>query len=54
MSGGINKEYKVRNRFFTQNALTFCKVGDFVLIKDHINFAGLGAKNPLAGMNDPR
>eukprot|EP00092_Neocalanus_flemingeri_P009284 GFUD01009990.1.p1 GENE.GFUD01009990.1~~GFUD01009990.1.p1 ORF type:complete len:295 (+),score=66.70 GFUD01009990.1:88-972(+) len=39
VSGGINKEYKV---------------GDFVLIKDHINFAGLGAKNPLAGTNDPR
>jgi len=39
VSGGINKEYKV---------------GDFVLIKDHLNFAGLGAKNPLAGTNDPR
>jgi len=39
VSGGINKEYKV---------------GDFVFIKDHINFAGLGAQNPLAGPNDPR
>merc|ERR1711892_87575 len=39
VSGGINKEYKV---------------GDFVLLKDHLNFAGLGANNPLAGTNDPR
>jgi len=39
VSGGINKDYKV---------------GDIVLIKDHINFAGLGAQNPLAGPNDPR
>ena len=30
------------------------KVGDFVLLKDHINFAGLAGRSPLAGENDDR
>ena len=33
---------------------SFHKVGDFVLLKDHINFAGLAGRSPLAGENDDR
>ncbi|XP_013784241.1 purine nucleoside phosphorylase-like, partial [Limulus polyphemus] len=29
-------------------------VGDIMLIKDHINFSGLGSNNPLRGKNDDR
>jgi purine-nucleoside phosphorylase len=30
------------------------KVGDFMVIKDHINFVGLGGANPLRGPNEAR
>lgn len=30
------------------------KVGDVMLIKDHINFLGLAGQNPLRGPNDER
>ena len=38
-SGGLNPEYKV---------------GDIMLIKDHIFMAGFSGKNPLVGPNDDR
>ena len=38
-AGGINRQYNV---------------GDFMLIKDHISFPGLGGFNPLRGPNDDR
>ena len=30
------------------------QVGDFVLLRDHINFAGLAGRSALAGENDTR
>ena len=30
------------------------KVGDIMLIKDHINFPGFAGDNPLRGRNDER
>ncbi|XP_030043820.1 purine nucleoside phosphorylase [Microcaecilia unicolor] len=38
-AGGLNKEYKV---------------GDLMIIKDHINMPGLVGQNPLTGKNDER
>ena len=38
-AGGINRDYKV---------------GDFMLMKDHINLPGFGGVNPLQGPNDER
>ncbi|XP_026859731.2 purine nucleoside phosphorylase 6 [Electrophorus electricus] len=38
-AGGINPDFKV---------------GDIMLIKDHINFPGFGGQNPLCGQNDER
>ncbi|XP_060533933.1 purine nucleoside phosphorylase-like [Cylas formicarius] len=37
-AGGVNPSYKV---------------GDIMVIKDHINFLTLGGQNPLRGKNDP-
>lgn len=39
VSGALNKGYSV---------------GDFVVVKDHINYAGLAGNNPLVGPNDSR
>jgi len=39
VAGAINTQYEV---------------GDFVVLKDHINFAGLAGRSPLAGENDDR
>jgi len=39
VSGAINQTYKV---------------GDIVILKDHINFPGLAGSNPLRGQNDNR
>uniref|UniRef100_A0A4D5S0W7 purine-nucleoside phosphorylase n=1 Tax=Ixodes scapularis TaxID=6945 RepID=A0A4D5S0W7_IXOSC len=33
---------------------TSFKAGDIMIIKDHINFPGLGGDNPLKGRNDDR
>lgn len=38
-SGGLNPEYAV---------------GDVMILKDHINFAGLAGRNPFVGLNDER
>ena len=38
-AGGINRAYSV---------------GDFMIIKDHISFPGLGGYNPLRGPNDDK
>ena len=38
-AGGLNQDYKV---------------GDVMIIKDHINMPGFGGINPLAGPNDDR
>ena len=38
-SGGLNSSFKV---------------GDIMLIKDHINLPGLVGNNPLCGLNDDR
>ncbi|XP_035994482.1 purine nucleoside phosphorylase [Fundulus heteroclitus] len=38
-AGGLNQDYKV---------------GDFMIIKDHINMPGFAGVNPLAGPNDDR
>ena len=38
-AGGINRTFSV---------------GDFMIIKDHISFPGLGGYNPLRGHNDER
>ena len=38
-AGGLNPDYKV---------------GDVMIIKDHINLPGLAGVNPLVGMNDAR
>ena len=38
-SGGLNPDYKV---------------GDLMLMKDHINLPGLTGVNPLIGSNDDR
>ena len=38
-AGGINKSYKV---------------GDIMIIKDHINLAGFAGINPLVGKNDQK
>lgn len=38
-SGGLNSDYKE---------------GDFMIIKDHINFLGFAGVNPLSGLNDER
>ena len=39
---------------WTSKLHSFHKIGDFVLLKDHINFAGLAGRSPLAGENDDR
>lgn len=38
-AGGLNQDYKV---------------GDVMIIKDHINMPGFAGINPLAGPNDDR
>jgi purine-nucleoside phosphorylase len=38
-AGGLNEKYKV---------------GDIMVIKDHVNFMGLAGVNPLRGPNDER
>lgn len=38
-AGGLNQDYKV---------------GDIMVIKDHINMPGFAGMNPLAGPNDDR
>ncbi len=38
-AGGVNREYRV---------------GDIMLIKDHLNFPNLAGNNPLIGHNDER
>lgn len=38
-AGGLNREYKV---------------GDVMIIKDHINIPGFAGNNPLVGPNDER
>ena len=38
-AGGINEKYKV---------------GDVMIIKDHLNLAGFAGVNPLVGLNDDR
>lgn len=38
-AGGLNQDYKV---------------GDIMIIKDHINMPGFAGNNPLAGPNDER
>jgi len=38
-AGGLNKDFAV---------------GDLMMIEDHLNFPGLGGRNPLAGPNDDR
>ena len=38
-TGGLNEKYKV---------------GDVMLIRDHINMPGLAGDSPLAGKNDER
>lgn len=38
-AGGLNQDYKV---------------GDVMIIKDHINMPGFAGNNPLAGPNDDR
>jgi purine-nucleoside phosphorylase len=38
-AGGLNPEYKV---------------GDIMIIKDHVNFPGFGGESPLRGANDER
>ena len=38
-AGGLNDSYKV---------------GDFMMLKSHINLPGLSGFNPLMGPNDPR
>ena len=38
-AGGVNPTYRT---------------GDFMLLRDHINFPGLGGMNPLVGLNDER
>jgi purine-nucleoside phosphorylase len=38
-AGGLNDKYKV---------------GDIMLIKDHVNFMGFAGVNPLRGPNDER
>jgi purine-nucleoside phosphorylase len=38
-AGGINEKYKV---------------GDIMVVKDHVNFMGLAGANPLRGFNDGR
>jgi purine-nucleoside phosphorylase len=39
VAGGINEMYKV---------------GDIMVVKDHVNFMGLAGFNPLRGFNDDR
>ncbi len=38
-AGGLNQDYKV---------------GDIMIIKDHLNMPGFAGNNPLAGLNDER
>lgn len=38
-SGGLNQKYNV---------------GDIMIVKDHINLAGLTGESPLRGLNDER
>jgi purine-nucleoside phosphorylase len=38
-AGGVNKTYRV---------------GDIMLIKDHLNFPSMAGNNPLIGHNDER
>ena len=55
ISGALNNEYKVTGSCASVNLhSSLHQVGDFVLIKDHINLAGLAGRSALAGENDTR
>ena len=57
ISGALNPEYQVYGimcqcKSYLHSSLL--QVGDFVLLRDHINFAGLAGRSALAGENDTR
>ena len=55
ISGALNPEYQVTGSCASVNLhSSLLQVGDFVLIKDHINLAGLAGRSALAGENDTR
>ena len=55
ISGALNPEYQVTGSCASGNLhSSLLQVGDFVLIKDHINLAGLAGRSALAGENDTR
>ena len=54
VAGAVNKEYKVTALYLLIHDNVRLEVGDFVFLKDHINFPGYSGRSALTGPNDSR